>query len=125
MAACGAHAASSTFPDASASSHGDSDVPDGPFPCGTQPGLTCEPTQYCVLGCSGAGPIGCAPVLESGTCPVGMRFSPVPACDDDAELCSNAGEGYPTVCFDSLDAAVCQVTGPTEPPRTYECLCGL
>jgi len=122
MAACGAHAASSAFPadDASASSR-DGDVPDGPFPCGAQPGLTCEAAQVCIVGCSG-GPIFCAPVADGGACPSGYALSA--ACPGDAAPCSSSGTTYPTVCVDDVAAAPCPDPGTTG-ARTYECNCPL
>jgi hypothetical protein len=126
VAACGGRSPGSGFSPADASvSSQDSGVLDGPFPCGAQPGVVCEAAQYCIIGCSGGGPIFCTAFLDSGACPPGTALSAVAVCPGDAAPCSSEGSGYPTTCVDDLDATACPNPGPVGPPRTFECNCPL
>ena len=122
LGACGGHSPGSTFQvgDASVSST-DADAPDGPFACGLQPGVVCEPAQYCVTGCSG-GPIFCSALLDSGVCPSGTALSTVAVCPGDASPCVG-GTFYPTECVDDLEAAPCPNPGPVGPAQTFACEC--
>jgi hypothetical protein len=131
VAACGTHAATSAFPDASVSFPRDSEVLDGPFPCGPQPGQMCEPTQYCMIGCNSGGPILCFALLDGGACPPGSELSPNRSlCPYDAAPCVSVPAAIPTMCIVSLDAAACElddvpVGEGSARLRTFGCVCQL
>jgi hypothetical protein len=118
---CGTHVTPSVFADDGSTTPQDSGVPpaDAPFPCGPGLGVTCEPSQYCQVGCA-AGPIFCAAPLDSGACPANYALSH--DCSDAAPCVSTGG--YATMCLDDPGAATCP-GAPPGPSRTIECDCGL
>jgi hypothetical protein len=99
---------------------------DAPFPCGPQPGLTCAPNQYCLVGCTDEGPISCLPRLDSGVCPPNSLFSR--GCDLEAAPCElDDLSSFPTMCFDDIDASPCGGPDPASAleDRTIYCACTL
>jgi hypothetical protein len=99
---------------------------DAPFPCGPQPGLTCGPNQYCLVGCVDEGPISCLPRLDSGVCPPNSSLSG--GCDLNTGPCElDDLSSFPTMCFDDIDASPCGGPDPaiSLEDRTIYCACTL